>query len=155
MNRCGFVHMQTQEMADNAIQALNNTMFNGSNIVVERGRIKERKMKDGPGGGPGGRPGGGMGGGNRGGMGGGNRGGMGGNRGGNQGNRGGFNRGNNKQIGNRPLNGPNRMRNDKMKGKSRRNKIKSYLWFDLFFYYHLFWRFSLINNFINCFSNNF
>jgi len=43
MNRCGFVHMQTQEMADNAIKSLNNSLFNGANIVVERGRMKERK----------------------------------------------------------------------------------------------------------------
>lgn len=49
MNRCGFVHMQTQDMADNAIKALNNSLFNGANIVVERGRMKERKPQ-GPGG---------------------------------------------------------------------------------------------------------
>jgi len=42
MNRCGFVHMQTQEMAESAIKALNNTMFNGTSITVERGRMKER-----------------------------------------------------------------------------------------------------------------
>lgn len=59
MNRCGFVHMQTQEMADMAIKNLNNSLFNGANIVVERGRMKERKPNQGgPGpnqGGPGGR----------------------------------------------------------------------------------------------------
>lgn len=42
LNRCGFVHLATQEQADNAIKALNNSLFNGANIVVERGRIKER-----------------------------------------------------------------------------------------------------------------
>lgn len=51
MNRCGFVHMQSQEMADNAIKNLNNSLFNGANIVVERGRMKERKPNPG---GPGG-----------------------------------------------------------------------------------------------------
>jgi hypothetical protein len=77
--------MSAPEMADNAIKALNNSLFNGANIVVERGRMKERKPQ-GPGGGPkgpnnnngpqnnnrmnNGPPGGG----NRGGMGGGNRG---------------------------------------------------------------------------------
>ena len=107
MNRCGFVHMQTQEMADIAIQNLNNSLFNGANIVVERGRMKDRKP-----GGPGGNMGGNVGpnkpqnnngrmnnnnnnnnnnggpGGNRGAM-GNNRGGMGGNNRGNMaGNRG-------------------------------------------------------------------
>lgn len=47
MNRCGFVHMQTSEMAREAIEALNNTEFNGQNIVVEQGRMKD---KNGPGG---------------------------------------------------------------------------------------------------------
>jgi RNA recognition motif-containing protein len=47
MNRCGFVHMQTQDMADNAIKNLNNSLFNGANIVVERGRMKERKPNQG------------------------------------------------------------------------------------------------------------
>ncbi|XP_059611322.1 uncharacterized protein LOC132258186 isoform X1 [Phlebotomus argentipes] len=57
MNRCGFVHMQSQEMADSAIQALNNTTFRGATITVERGRMKERGAggaggaKKGPGGG--------------------------------------------------------------------------------------------------------
>uniref|UniRef100_A0A1L8DI38 Putative splicing factor splicing factor n=1 Tax=Nyssomyia neivai TaxID=330878 RepID=A0A1L8DI38_9DIPT len=57
MNRCGFVHMQTQEMADAAIAALNNTTFRGTTISVERGRMKERGagggggVKKGPGGG--------------------------------------------------------------------------------------------------------
>jgi RNA recognition motif-containing protein len=53
MNRCGFVHMQSQEMADNAIKNLNNSLFNGVNIVVERGRMKERKPNQGGPGGPG------------------------------------------------------------------------------------------------------
>lgn len=47
MNRCGFVHMQSQEMADNAIKNLNNSLFNGANIVVERGRMKDRKPNQG------------------------------------------------------------------------------------------------------------
>jgi RNA recognition motif-containing protein len=49
MNRCGFVHMQTQEMAEAAIKALNNSLFNGANIVVEKGRMKERKQQGGTG----------------------------------------------------------------------------------------------------------
>lgn len=56
MNRCGFVHMQSQEMADNAIKNLNNSLFNGANIVVERGRMKERKPNQGPPNGNGGPP---------------------------------------------------------------------------------------------------
>lgn len=53
MNRCGFVHMQTQDMAENAIKNLNNSLFNGANIVVERGRMKDRKPNQGGGqGGP-------------------------------------------------------------------------------------------------------
>lgn len=64
MNRCGFVHMQTEEQASAAIRALNNTSFNGGVISVERGRIKERGQRSGPGGGRGG----GMRGGMRGGM---------------------------------------------------------------------------------------
>lgn len=42
MNRCGFVHMQTEEMAESAIKALNNSQFNGGVISVEPGRMKER-----------------------------------------------------------------------------------------------------------------
>ncbi|CAH0690365.1 unnamed protein product [Spodoptera exigua] len=64
MNRCGFVHMQTEDQASAAIRALNNTPFNGGVISVERGRIKERGQRGGPGGGRGG----GMRGGMRGGM---------------------------------------------------------------------------------------
>lgn len=45
MNKCGFVWMQTEEMAQNAIASLNNTMFNGQSIVVEPGRIKDRSQK--------------------------------------------------------------------------------------------------------------
>lgn len=37
--------MQTEEMAQNAIASLNNTMFNGQSIVVEPGRIKDRSQK--------------------------------------------------------------------------------------------------------------
>lgn len=48
MNRCGFVHMQTEDMATNAIRALNNTPFNGGVITVERGRIKQRAVRNGP-----------------------------------------------------------------------------------------------------------
>ncbi|XP_059048045.1 RNA-binding protein 4.1-like isoform X2 [Achroia grisella] len=61
MNRCGFVHMQTEEQASAAIRGLNNTTFNGAVISVERGRIKERGQR-------GGGRGGGMRGGMRGGM---------------------------------------------------------------------------------------
>ncbi|XP_049285955.1 TATA-binding protein-associated factor 2N isoform X2 [Anopheles funestus] len=42
MNRCAFVHMQNQDMAESAIQALHNTTFKGVTIVVERGRVRER-----------------------------------------------------------------------------------------------------------------
>lgn len=73
MNRCAFVHMQTPDMVDNAIQALHNSEFRGATINVERGRTKDR----------------GEGGGGRGGDGGG-RGGDGGGRGGDGGGRGGF-----------------------------------------------------------------
>lgn len=54
MNRCGFVHMQTEDQASAAIRSLNNTTFNGAVISVERGRIKERGQRGG-GGGRGGR----------------------------------------------------------------------------------------------------
>lgn len=54
MNRCGFVHMQSEEQASAAIRGLNNTTFNGGVISVERGRIKERGQRGG-GGGRGGR----------------------------------------------------------------------------------------------------
>ncbi len=72
MNRCGFVHMESEEVAENAIRSLNNTNFKGITISVEPGRMKER-------GGGKGRPGGG-GGGGRGGNGGGGFGGRGGMR---------------------------------------------------------------------------
>lgn len=48
--------MQSQDMADNAIKNLNNSLFNGANIVVERGRMKERKPNQGPPSGNGGPP---------------------------------------------------------------------------------------------------
>lgn len=47
MNRCGFVHMATQDQAEMAVKNLNNSLFNGVNIVVERGRMKERKPNQG------------------------------------------------------------------------------------------------------------
>ncbi|XP_041969738.1 RNA-binding protein 4.1 isoform X2 [Aricia agestis] len=50
MNRCGFVHMQTEDQATAAIRALNNSNFNGGVITVERGRIKERGQRGGRGG---------------------------------------------------------------------------------------------------------
>lgn len=65
MNRCGFVHMETPDMADNAIKALHDTQFKGQNIVVEAGRPKDKNKKGGP---PGGNRGGPGGGGSRGGM---------------------------------------------------------------------------------------
>jgi len=40
MNRCAFVHLETTEMADAAIAALNGTVFKGQPIVVEAGRPK-------------------------------------------------------------------------------------------------------------------
>ncbi|OWR45312.1 bmp-2 protein [Danaus plexippus plexippus] len=49
MNRCGFVHMQTEDQASAAIRALNNSSFNGGVITVERGRIKERGQRSGGG----------------------------------------------------------------------------------------------------------
>lgn len=52
MNRCGFVHMQTEDQAAAAIRALHNSTFNGGVITVERGRIKDRNQR-GPGGPPG------------------------------------------------------------------------------------------------------
>ncbi|CAG4957046.1 unnamed protein product [Colias eurytheme] len=58
MNRCGFVHMQTEDQASAAIRALHNTSFNGGVITVERGRIKERGQRGGGGGGRGGMRGG-------------------------------------------------------------------------------------------------
>lgn len=62
MNRCGFVHMESAEMAENAIRSLNNTNFKGITISVEPGRMKERgggKGRPGGGGGIGGGRGGG------------------------------------------------------------------------------------------------
>ncbi|KAL4713069.1 hypothetical protein ACJJTC_001123 [Scirpophaga incertulas] len=59
MNRCGFVHMQTEDQASAAIRGLNNTQFNGGVITVERGRIKERGARGGRGGMRGGMRGGG------------------------------------------------------------------------------------------------
>lgn len=58
MNRCGFVHLETVEMADAAIAALNGVEFKGQNIVVEPGRLKDRR---GGGGGGSGNAGGGAG----------------------------------------------------------------------------------------------
>ncbi|XP_067632267.1 uncharacterized PE-PGRS family protein PE_PGRS20 [Eurosta solidaginis] len=43
MNRCGFVHMETKEMANTAIAALNSSEFKGQMIVVELGRPKDKK----------------------------------------------------------------------------------------------------------------
>lgn len=66
MNRCGFVHMESAEMAENAIRSLNNTNFKGITISVEPGRMKERG--GGKGGNRGGNAGGNGGGFGRGGM---------------------------------------------------------------------------------------
>lgn len=55
MNRCGFVHMENAEMAENAIRSLNNTNFKGITISVEPGRMKERGGGKSRGGGGGGR----------------------------------------------------------------------------------------------------
>ncbi|KAH8417656.1 hypothetical protein KR222_003623, partial [Zaprionus bogoriensis] len=43
MNRCGFVHLETIEMADAAIAALNGVEFKGQSIVVEPGRLKDKR----------------------------------------------------------------------------------------------------------------
>lgn len=40
VNRCGFVHMETLDMAKNAIRALNGAQIKGQRIVVEHGRPK-------------------------------------------------------------------------------------------------------------------
>lgn len=40
MNRCAFVHLETTDMAEAAIAALNGTVFKGQAIVVEAGRPK-------------------------------------------------------------------------------------------------------------------
>lgn len=53
MNRCAFVHMQSSDMAENAIQALHNTTFNGVTINVEHGRSRERTNPNDSGGGRG------------------------------------------------------------------------------------------------------
>ncbi|XP_037947768.1 GATA zinc finger domain-containing protein 14-like isoform X2 [Teleopsis dalmanni] len=44
MNRCGFVHMQTIDMAKNAIAALNDSDFKGQKIIVEEGRPKNKAI---------------------------------------------------------------------------------------------------------------
>ncbi|XP_058812448.1 uncharacterized protein LOC131676992 isoform X2 [Topomyia yanbarensis] len=49
MNRCAFVHMQSPDMAENAIQALHNSNFKGVTINVEHGRTKERSGGEGGG----------------------------------------------------------------------------------------------------------
>ncbi|XP_062121654.1 keratin, type I cytoskeletal 9 [Drosophila sulfurigaster albostrigata] len=54
MNRCGFVHLETVEMAEAAIAALNGIEFKGQAIVVEPGRPKDRRGGGGGGGAVGG-----------------------------------------------------------------------------------------------------
>lgn len=44
MNRCGFVHMESADMAEAAIVGLNNSYFKGQTISVEAGRMKERRQ---------------------------------------------------------------------------------------------------------------
>ncbi|KAH8359228.1 hypothetical protein KR093_005305 [Drosophila rubida] len=56
MNRCGFVHLETIEMAEAAIAALNGIEFKGQPIVVEPGRPKDRRGGGGGSGGSGGGP---------------------------------------------------------------------------------------------------
>lgn len=51
MSRCGFVHMQTEEMAASAIKALDKVMFNGNSLSVEQGRLKDRNAGKGANGG--------------------------------------------------------------------------------------------------------
>lgn len=54
MNRCAFVHMQSSDMAENAIAALHNSAFKGATINVEHGRSKNPGDGGGRGGGGGG-----------------------------------------------------------------------------------------------------
>lgn len=55
-NRCGFLHLEDQDLATKAIEDLNGIDFMGGKISVEKGRVKPRR--GGPGGGRGGRGGG-------------------------------------------------------------------------------------------------
>lgn len=50
MNRCAFVHMETQEMAAKAIKALDGIEFKGEKINVEPGRVRERNQNQSGGG---------------------------------------------------------------------------------------------------------
>jgi len=47
-NRCGFLHLEDRELAEKAIEELNNTNFMGGRISVEKGRVKPpRRNRDG------------------------------------------------------------------------------------------------------------
>lgn len=48
VNRCGFVHMQTEDQAKDAIRKLNKSAFNGQTISVEWGRPKDTSKEDRP-----------------------------------------------------------------------------------------------------------
>lgn len=51
-NRCGFLHLEDQDLAMKAIQDLNGMEFMGGKISVEKGRVKPRRSGGGGGGGP-------------------------------------------------------------------------------------------------------
>lgn len=51
-NRCGFLHLEDEELAIKAIEELNGADFMGAKISVEKGRIKSNRRGGGRGGGP-------------------------------------------------------------------------------------------------------
>lgn len=55
-NRCGFLHLEDQTLAEKAITELNGVEFMGGKISVEKGRVKPRRSGGGGGGGGGGGP---------------------------------------------------------------------------------------------------
>lgn len=53
-NRCGFLHLEDKDLAEKAIEELNNSTFMGVRISVEKGRVKPpNRGRGGRGGGPG------------------------------------------------------------------------------------------------------
>lgn len=53
-NRCGFLHLEDKDLAEKAIEELNNSTFMGVRISVEKGRVKPPNRNRGGGrGGPG------------------------------------------------------------------------------------------------------
>ncbi|GJQ80755.1 hypothetical protein Trydic_g9347 [Trypoxylus dichotomus] len=53
-NRCGFLHLEDKDLAEKAIEELNNSTFMGVRISVEKGRVKPPNRTRGRGGGGGG-----------------------------------------------------------------------------------------------------